>query len=76
MYFGDLNHRFYDDISGTYDAHLRDLRILSHGLSMLISRTFDAVLRVFDVQIVHLEVKISLEISSVEYMIEVSSHRR
>lgn len=48
-------------ISGTYDS---------------ISRTFDAVLRVFDVQIVHLEVKISLEISSVEYMIEVSSHRR
>ena len=38
MYFGDLTHRFYDDISGTYDAHLRDLRILSHGLSMLICK--------------------------------------
>ena len=76
MYFGDLTHRFYDDISRTFDAHLRDLRILSHGLSMLISRTYDAVLRVFDVQIAHLEVKISIGISSVEYMIEVSSHRR
>ena len=34
------------------------------------------VLRVFDIQIAHLEVKISIEISSVGYMIEVSSHRR
>ena len=76
MYFGNLTHRFYDDISGTYDAHLRDLRCTSHGLSILISGTYDAVLRVFDVQIAHLEVKISLEISSVGYMIEVSSHRR
>ena len=76
MYFGDLTHRFYDDISRTYDAHLKDLRILSHGLSILISGTSDAVLRVFDIQIAHLEVKISLEISSVGYMIEASSHRR
>ena len=49
----------YDSISRVYDAILR---------------VYDSILRVYDAQIAHLEVKISLKISSGGYMIEVSLH--
>ena len=64
--------RVYDSILRVYDSILRVYDSISHVYDVVL-RVY-AILRVYDAQIAHLEVKISLEISSGGYMIEVSLH--